>query len=787
MHQRVAMNECETEGRQQREGSVTKAVAGMRGGLGRILLTAFMLLAIVPLSIISYVAIRRVRADIRDSAIEGLSQAASSISGQLQSWLNLQQRSLALLSEDAALVRAFHSQQWDLACAALEARASTDSLTEFAIGFPSAGSGMSSTSCSISARSQEQVSAFPTITADVLSTDGSALGTLTARANLLAFARVASTPDVPADARAFLVDEEGALLASLTAPADPLPAKRHAGPDVPVDGQGGWVSEGSGFMTNALGEAVAVAYRWLPGREVGVWVEQGETAIRAQEDDFAAMLIGGTLAVALLTAVLAAVITRQLTQPIVSLTQSAVRIAGGDLTQAVDLDRRDEIGVLARAFNVMTAELRSLYEELEHKVAERTRQLVEANLELRYKAMQLKLGAEMGRIATSILDLDLLLYRVTNLIQETYAHVYDVQYVSIWLQDEFGDRLERQSFRGHAPDVRGSAVAVGDSNILGQTASDGRLRLEETETGGTRVVIALRVGDRTIGALDLRCAQRGALGQDDIEALQSLGDQISVAIENARLYSAERDAVQRLSQLDDLRLASLSSGSHELATELNTIIGFSRLVLKGIDGPLTDLQRADLQAIYRSGYKLLGLIDNVIALSGLESGSLGLDSVLVDVDALLGDVLKTAASRLPDVLVDYFVERPLPAVWGDRSLLRQAFVGLVMAAADQLLGDLVHVRAYAGRLSPIARQGEDWLCIEIGGIDGGAERSVLSPPDAQQKTYESGIAVALAREVIALHGGKLRLEFEASHGLHCRAELPVRRAIVADSHPQETR
>ena len=141
---------------------------------------------------------------------------------------------------------------------------------------------------------------------------------------------------------------------------------------------------------------------WLE-KELGRHIE-----MLAREDDLAAMLIGSTLAVALLTAVLAAVITRQLTRPIVRLTMSAVKIAGGDLEQTVELNRRDEIGILARAFNIMTAELRSLYASLEQKVDERTQQLTDVNRELRYKAMQLRLSAEVGRVATSIIDPDLL-------------------------------------------------------------------------------------------------------------------------------------------------------------------------------------------------------------------------------------------------------------------------------------------------------------------------------------------------------------------------------------------
>ncbi len=108
--------------RQQREDSqVTRAVAGMRGGLGRILLTAFMLLAIVPLSIVSFLAIRRVREDVRRSAEESLAHVAASVSGQLQSWLATQGYGLSLLASEPGLVRAAREAQWSTACEVVRA------------------------------------------------------------------------------------------------------------------------------------------------------------------------------------------------------------------------------------------------------------------------------------------------------------------------------------------------------------------------------------------------------------------------------------------------------------------------------------------------------------------------------------------------------------------------------------------------------------------------------------------------------------------------------------------
>jgi len=53
-------------------------------------------------------------------------------------------------------------------------------------------------------------------------------------------------------------------------------------------------------------------------------------------------------------------------------------------------------------------------------------------------------------------------------------------------------------------------------------------------------------------------------------------------------------------EVDRLKSQFLANMSHELRTPLNSIIGFSRVIIKGIDGPVTELQQQDLTAIYNS-------------------------------------------------------------------------------------------------------------------------------------------------------------------------------------------
>ncbi|MCB0028025.1 MAG: sensor histidine kinase, partial [Anaerolineales bacterium] len=79
-----------------------------------------------------------------------------------------------------------------------------------------------------------------------------------------------------------------------------------------------------------------------------------------------------------------------------------------------------------------------------------------------------------------------------------------------------------------------------------------------------------------------------------------------------------------------LKTQFLANMSHELRTPLNSIIGFSRVILKGIVGPVTPEQEHDLTAIYNSGRHLLTLINDILDIARIEAGKMAL--ILEEVD-----------------------------------------------------------------------------------------------------------------------------------------------------------
>ena len=141
----------------------------------------------------------------------------------------------------------------------------------------------------------------------------------------------------------------------------------------------------------------------------------------------------------------------------------------------------------------------------------------------------------------------------------------------------------------------------------------------------SQVAIPLRIGARTVGVIDIQSEQTYAFTEDDISVLQSLADQVAVAIDNARSYELSQQLIKDLREVDQLKSQFLANMSHELRTPLNSIIGFSRVILKGIDGPITDIQQQDLTAIYNSGQHLLGLINDILDLARIEAGKMELN------------------------------------------------------------------------------------------------------------------------------------------------------------------
>ncbi len=749
----------------------------MRGGLGRTLLSAFLLFTIVPLAFISFLAVNRSRRDLEEVASQ-LTAVVRLEEAKIQAWTVSLTSGLDALVDNPinrnVLLELLSDGHHSAAAASLVEQ--TLEATRNVSAFEEIGLVDADGQVLITTAGQRLVN-FPDLNPPIV--PACLEDPTTSRPVFLLWRAV---QDDTGNTQGYLVGltDLGALDAILAHQTDlgdtgetyllsmeakPLTALHFASDDA-IGGSGilhtkaakavlSGKKEGIELYTGYYGEPVIGVYRWLPALQAMLIAEQTQREAFARDDALVTLLIVATLTVALLTTLLAAVITRHLSRPIVQLTLSAVKIAGGDLDQTVPVVRRDEIGILAQAFNIMTAELRSLYHGLEQKVAERTRLLREANQRLRYQTMQLTVSAEVGRAVTSILDLNELLKRVVDLIRNSYRLLR----VAIYLLDESGHNIVRQVRTGwdgnHVSSI--GPHTVHNESLLGQAVANGQPYLDDLRTNAT---IPLRIGERVVGVLKLQAYQGDEFSDDGITSLQSLADQISVAIQNAQTYAVEKRTVERLHRVDNIRTKQLSNMSRELATSLNSIIGFSRLILKGVDGPLTDQQHSDISAINRSGLHLLGLLDDVLELVDLESGDHPLEQTSVELNQIVAHVIDEVAPLAEDreVVLRTECSANLPLLQADGARLRQVLTHLISNAIETAGGEAVTVGAW------VTRNGGDEIMVRVasgtnapwGGCDDDnvtQDLNDLSGTDMVWDGSDSSIKLILSKRIIELHGG----------------------------------
>jgi len=198
-----------------------------------------------------------------------------------------------------------------------------------------------------------------------------------------------------------------------------------------------------------------------------------------------------------------------------------------------------------------------LYEELQSRMEEQRRilaqQVAERTAELAHRALQLETSAQVSREITSILDIDDLLIRVVELIREAFSYYY----VQIFLVDQGTNRLVLQAGSGQigrqfksqgksleigATSLNGEVAQTNEALIVNDLSHEPRYLAEELLPDTmSELVIPLRVGRQVIGTLDVQSAKPNAFSEVDLLVIQSLGDQVAIAIENARLYDRSRE------------------------------------------------------------------------------------------------------------------------------------------------------------------------------------------------------------------------------------------------------
>jgi len=407
-------------------------------------------------------------------------------------------------------------------------------------------------------------------------------------------------------------------------------------------------------------------------------------------------------------------------------------------------------------------------------------------------------AAEVGRLVTSTLDLDILFKRAVTLLQEYFGYYHAAVFLigetgsAAIVQEATGQAGEEMIANNHALEIGsksvvGTATGSGEPYIVNDVSQNPNHKpnplLPETKA---EAAIPLKIGRRIVGAVDLQATETNAFTDEDIAVLQLLSDQFATAIDNARSYKLAQDAFIEMRELEKLKSQFLANMSHELRTPLNSIIGFSRVILKGIDGPVTDLQTQDLTAIYNSGQHLLGLINDILDLSKIEAGKMELTFDEVDIEKLIKSVMSTVIGLVKDkpVRLEDDIEANLPSVKADSMRIRQVLINF-FSNASKFTDE--------GTIKVTAKSQEENVRISI--IDSGPGISeedqeklfqAFSQVDASatRATGGTGLGLSISKQLITMHGGDIGLESEVGKGSTFYFTLPFYDSPEAAAKPK---
>jgi PAS domain S-box-containing protein len=404
---------------------------------------------------------------------------------------------------------------------------------------------------------------------------------------------------------------------------------------------------------------------------------------------------------------------------------------------------------------------------------------------------ELETVAEVTKATSTILDSRELLQSVVDLAKARFG----LYHAHVYLYDEVSETLQLTAGAGRVGEqmaAEGKYIPIAlERSIVARAARTMEPQLVNNvhqsadflpnpllpETR-SEVAIPMLVGDKLLGVYDVQSDEYDHFSVEDVRIQGTLAGQVSIALQNANLYTEQTAAVARLQELDHLKSSFLANMSHELRTPLNSILGFTDVILEGLDGPLTDRMENDLMVVQKNGKHLLELINDVLDMAKIEAGRMSispeyfnLSEVVEEVFAITGSLAREKSLYLKDATRAYG-ELDLHA---DRVRLRQVLINVI--------GNAVKFTEKGG-ITLDAERVDEHILIRV------HDTGLGIPPEKLEKVFEAfsqvdntttrkaggtGLGLPISRRLIELHGGRLWAESTgvAGEGSTFVIELPI--------------
>jgi len=265
------------------------------------------------------------------------------------------------------------------------------------------------------------------------------------------------------------------------------------------------------------------------------------------------------------------------------------------------------------------------------------------------------------------------------------------------------------------------------------------------------------------------------------ELVESVTSHAAIAIESFRLRQEELERrlleteMEKLREVDRLKSDFVSHVSHELRTPLTAIKGALDNMLDGLTGNLNDKQIRYMERMKENTSRLVRLIEDLLDLSRIEAGQIGLNPRRIAVDRLIAEACDSLRPIATARKVDLVCSAP-------RGLLIKADRDRVIQVLVNLTGNALKFTGESGRVDVTAENAGTHVKIRVAdtgsGIDAAAkerifERFYRAVPEESEKIEGTGLGLAIAKSLVELHGGTIGVESQVGSGTIFTVTLPI--------------
>jgi len=496
---------------------------------------------------------------------------------------------------------------------------------------------------------------------------------------------------------------------------------------------------------------------------------------------------------------------RSVLNPIWELKRVTEEFSKGNLKERVTIKGKDEIAVLAKAFNEMADNLNALIIESRTQTEQVLGLFNASNSIMGIKDSE-GLYKAICENALSILNLKF----VWLGLKEPDFSVKPVAWAGI--EEGYLSEIKVRwddSPEGMGP--TGRAIKTGSPQVINNLEDPFyKPWSEKALKRGFRSSMAapLMLSDRqVIGTLNVYSERPYYFTPERVQIIQTFANQAGAQIEDAwhierleqrvkertaeleraleelRALNRELELRQKEAEFERLRAEAatraksefLANMSHELRTPLTAVMGFSEVLLREIPGNLNEKQKEYLQDIYQSGEHLLNLINEILDLSKIEAGKLELELEMFDIEDLIEESLiffKEKAMK-HNIMVHKRLGEEIGELYADRRKVKQVLVNL-LSNAFKFTPD-------GGTITVEVQRQDNEVVFSVEdtgpGISEEDQKRLFRPFEQLQspltkKVKGTGLGLHLSKRLVELHGGRIWVKSELGKGSMFSFSIP---------------